>query len=219
RKGVAVHTGKAVADCAGKELVLDSGESLRSEAYLVACGRRPVFPEGSFAKEHLVQKDGRLVVDDRYMTSVDGVYAIGDCVTGPMLAHKAAFDAHQVSRILSGRAKGMPREYSHIPAVVFSDPPLAAIGNLSGERVKVPLASIGRAYCDDLTGGFVSLYIQEGRVAGGVVIASRAEDILGALTIAVSSRVRVEDLAATVFAHPTYAEILSEAARRFLAAQ
>jgi dihydrolipoamide dehydrogenase len=189
---------------------------------LVAVGRRP-FTDGLGARELGVAFDerDRIVVDARYATSVPGLYAIGDVIAGPMLAHKAEEEGVAVAEVLAGQAGHV--NYEAIPNVVYTAPELASVG-LSEEdaqrrgiayRVGVfPFTANGRARCMNERDGQVKVLAdaQSDRVLGVHIVGPRASDIIAEAVLAMEFGASAEDIARSVHAHPTLPEALKEAA-------
>jgi dihydrolipoamide dehydrogenase len=198
-------------------------ESLECDRLLVAVGRRPL-TRGLGLEEVGVKTDprtGQIRVDDRYRTSVPTIYAVGDLIPGPMLAHKASAEGIAAVECLAG----LPGEvnYDAIPAVIYTWPEVASVG-LTEEQVKergvpycvgtYPFAGAGRARCMGEKDGFVKVIVQSktDRLLGVHVLGPRASDMIAECVLALEFGASSEDLARTVHGHPTFAEALQEAA-------
>lgn len=193
-----------------------------ADVVLVAVGRRP-FSDGLGARELGVAFDerGRIVVNERFETSVAGVYAVGDVIPGPMLAHKAEHDAVAA---VEGMA-GMPVhvDWERIPNVVYTMPELASVG-LTEEQARerglevrtgtFPFQANARARCLGQTEGGVKMIADAGtdRILGIHVVGPRASDLIAEATLALEYGASSEDVARTVHAHPTLPEAMKEAA-------
>lgn len=189
---------------------------------LVAVGRRP-FTEGVGLVDAGVKLDpqGRVEVDAQYQTSVPGVYAIGDLIRGPMLAHKAEDEGVAVAEILAGQKPHVNMEA--IPNVIYTWPELACVG-LTEEECKTqnknyksgtfPFIANGRAKAMDETEGFVKVIAdaQTDRVLGVHIIGPRASDMIAEAVLVMEFGGAAEDIARSSHAHPTLAEVLKEAA-------
>jgi len=198
-------------------------EKLAFDRLLVSVGRRP--RTAGLGLEALgVALDaasGQVQVDAAYRTSVPGIYAIGDLVAGPMLAHKASAEGRAA---VEGMA-GQPYEvnYDAIPAVVYTAPEVASVG-LTEEALKerqipycvgrFPFSGAGRARCMGETDGFVKLLTHQrtDRLLGAHIIGPRAADMIAECVLAMEFGASAEDIARTVHGHPTFAEALMEAA-------
>ncbi|MCK6557309.1 dihydrolipoyl dehydrogenase [Candidatus Binatia bacterium] len=207
-------------------VTLESRQGASSEevadVVLVAVGRRP-YSEGLGAREIGVQFDdrGRITVDAHYQTSVPGVYAIGDVIHGPMLAHKAEEEGVACVESIAGLAGHV--NYDAVPNVVYTHPELAGVG-LSEEQVQgqnlayrtgmFPFLANGRARTMNETEGAVKILAdaQTDRVLGVHVFGAHASDLIAEAAVAIEFGASAEDLARSVHAHPTLPEAMKEAA-------
>jgi dihydrolipoamide dehydrogenase len=189
---------------------------------IVAVGRRP-YTEALLDAGCGVGLDERgfIAVDGQCRTSVPGVYAIGDVVRGPMLAHKASEEGIMVADIIHGHKAQM--NYDCIPGIIYTHPELAWVGKneqqLKAEGVKIkvgkfPFAASGRAMASQDTEGFVKLIADEAtdRILGCHIIGGQAGELIAQAVIAMEFGSTAEDLQLTVFAHPTVSEAIHEAA-------
>ncbi len=197
-------------------------ETLAAEIVLVAVGRRP-FTAGLGLDEIGVKRDasGRVEVDDDFATSVPGIYAIGDVIRGPMLAHKAEEEGIAVVERLAGQQTRV--EYDAIPSVVYTWPEIAAVGKTEEElheagveyRVgKFPFTANPRARANGDTEGFVKILADAAtdRVRGVHIIGPDAGTMIAEAALAIEFGASAEDLARTSHAHPTLSEAIKEAA-------
>jgi dihydrolipoamide dehydrogenase len=202
----------------GKEL------TFRGDRVLVAVGRRP-YTEGLGLQEAGVAvdgKSGRVTVDEGFRTSVPGVYAIGDLIAGPMLAHKAMEEGIALVEHLAGKKAHV--NYGTIPSVIYTHPELASVG-LTEEQVKesgreyragkFPFAANGRARCLDETEGLVKVLVdaRTDRILGVHILGPRASELIAECVLAMEYAASAEDIARTCHAHPTLSEAVGEAAR------
>ena len=206
--------------------VLESGdktEEMRFDRLLVSVGRRPL-TRGLGLAELGIETDpqtGQILVDETYQTNVPGIYAIGDLVPGPMLAHKASAEGTAAVECMAGRAGEV--NYDAVPAVVYTWPEVASVG-LTEEQVRereipycvgsFPFSGAGRARCMGETDGFVKL-ISHGktdRILGVHIIGPRAADMIAECVLALEFGASSEDISRTIHGHPTFAEALQEAA-------
>jgi dihydrolipoamide dehydrogenase len=190
---------------------------------LVAVGRR-AFAGGLGLEEAGVRcdaKTGQVVINERFETSVPGVYAIGDLVAGPMLAHKAQEEGIALAELLAGQKSSV--HYETIPSVIYTHPELASVGRTeeqmkeSGVQYKVgkfPFLANGRARCLDETEGVVKILAAAGtdRLLGIHILGPRASELIGEATLAMEFAGSAEDIALTCHAHPTLSEAIHEAA-------
>ncbi len=192
------------------------------DVVLVAVGRRP-FSDGLGAADVGVQFDerGRIKVDEHYATSVPGLYAIGDVIAGPMLAHKASEEGVAVVERMAGQPGHV--NYDAIPSVVYTWPELASVG-MSEEQARsqeipfrtgtFPFIANGRARCLNETEGEVKILADSGtdRVLGVHILGPRASDLIAEAAVAIEFGASAEDIARSVHAHPTLPEAIKEAA-------
>lgn len=200
----------------------EGNKVLHADIVLVSIGRKP-YTQGVGLKEVGVELDakGFVVVDDQFRTSIPNIYAIGDVIEGPMLAHKGSEEGIAVAEILSGRHPHI--NYMAIPNVVYTSPEVAAVGMTekeardAGFEVKIGTAFMrgnARARCADETEGFVKVLGdgKSGRLLGMHIIASHASEMIGEGVLAIEKRATLEDVANASHAHPTLTEAIKEAA-------
>jgi dihydrolipoamide dehydrogenase len=196
--------------------------TINADVVLMAVGRKP-YTDGLGLKEAGVQTDekGRVVVDPKYQTSVEGIYAVGDVIAGPMLAHKAMEEGTAVVEMLAGQAGHV--NYGAIPSVVYTHPEVASVGLTEDEAKtkgfdvkthKFSMLANGRSIAMGERDGFVKLVADKktDRLLGAHIIAPRASDMIAELVLAMEYSASAEDIARTCHAHPTLAEAVKEAA-------
>lgn len=215
-KGVTVK-----ADINGKE------ESFDADYCLVTVGRKPNTEELGLDMAGVEVTDkGLIEVDQTSKTNVDHIYAIGDIVPGPALAHKASYEGKVVAEAISGD-KGAAVDYLAIPAVVFSEPELASVGYTeqeakdAGYDVKVgqfPFAANGRALSLNDTEGYMKMISrkEDGLIIGAQIAGQGASDMVAEVGLAIETGMTAEDISLTIHAHPTLGEITSETAEVLL---
>lgn len=196
-------------------------ETIDADVVLVTVGRRPNTDELGLQTANVdVDEKGLIKVDHQGRTSQNHIFAIGDVVAGPPLAHKASYEAKVAADALSNKNSAI--DYVAIPAVCFTDPELASVGltekeaenqGLTVKVSKFPFGANGRALSLDQTEGFIRLITDKdsGLVLGGQVAGVGASDIIAEITLAVEARMNIEDLSLTIHAHPTLAEIVMDA--------
>ncbi len=202
----------------------DGEEHMRFDRLLVAVGRRPLTRGLGLQSLGVAThpRTGHILVDTRYRTSVPGVYAIGDLIAGPMLAHKASAEAVACVEGMAGMESEV--NYDAVPAVVYTWPEVAAVGKTEEElkALKVPycvgtypFAGAGRARCMGETDGFVKIlsHAVSGRILGVHILGPRASDLIAEGVLAVECAAKASDLGRIMHGHPTFAEALQEAAR------
>jgi dihydrolipoamide dehydrogenase len=207
-------------------LVLDvegtERQSLAADVVLVSIGRRPR-SDGLGLEALGVARDpqGRITVDDGFATNIPGVYAIGDVIRGPMLAHKAEEEGIAVVERLAGQKPEI--NYDAIPAVVYTWPEAASVGKTEEELKeaavsyragKFPFAANPRARCNGYTEGFVKILAESetDRVLGVHIIGPDAGTMIAEVALAKEFGASAEDIARTCHAHPTLSEAVKEAA-------
>ncbi len=231
RQGMAFRLSSKVAsvDKSGKVLKVavepaagGDGEVLEADVVLVAIGRRPY--TGSLGLDEAgIRHDerGRILVDDHYQTAVAGIYAIGDVIAGPMLAHKAEDEGVAVAEILAGQAGHV--NYGVIPNVVYTSPEIASVGRSEEElkearieyRVgKFPFSANGRARAMGEKDGFVKVLAAAAsdRVLGVHIMGPFAGELIQEASVLMEFAGSAEDLARVCHAHPTLSEAVKEAA-------
>ncbi|MET3662278.1 dihydrolipoyl dehydrogenase [Aquamicrobium ahrensii] len=197
-------------------------ETIEADAVLIATGRKP-YTEGLGLKEAGVELDerGRVRTDGHLRTNVAGIYAIGDVVVGPMLAHKAEDEGVAVAEIIAGQAGHV--NYDVIPGVVYTSPEVASVGKTEEELKKAgvayksgkfPFTANGRARAMQHTDGFVKVLADKetDRVLGVHIVGFGAGEMIHEATVLMEFGGSSEDLARTCHAHPTMSEAVKEAA-------
>ena len=197
-------------------------ETIEADVVLVAIGRVP-FTDGLGLEAAGVKKDnrGRVIVDPHFRTNVAGIYAIGDVIAGPMLAHKAEEEGVAAAEIIAGQAGHV--NYEVIPNVVYTAPEIAAIGKTEDELKtagvayqvgKFPFSANSRARVNLATDGFVKILAdaKTDRVLGVHILGPDAEALIAEAAMAMEFGASSEDIARTCHAHPTLSEAMKEAA-------
>jgi dihydrolipoamide dehydrogenase len=199
-----------------------AAETLEADVVLVCIGRVP-YTEGLGLKEAGVALDnrGRVQIDPHFSTSVKGVYAIGDVVAGPMLAHKAEDEGVACAEIIAGQAGHV--NYDVIPGVVYTTPEVSSVGKTEEELKqagvaytsgKFPFTANGRSKVNQTTDGFVKILAdaKTDRVLGVHIIGREAGEMIHEACVLMEFGGSAEDLARTCHAHPTRSEAIKEAA-------
>ena len=197
-------------------------ETIEVDKVLVSVGRKP-YTEGLNLTKVGVKKDnkGRIEVNNKLQTSVKNIYAIGDVIKGPMLAHKAEEEGIAVAEILAGQAGHV--NYDVIPGVVYTSPEVATVGrteeqlkddNISYKVGKFPFLANSRAKVNNQTDGFVKILADSktDKVLGVHIIGPHCGDMIAEMALAMEFGASSEDIARTCHAHPTHTEAIKEAA-------
>jgi dihydrolipoamide dehydrogenase len=197
-------------------------EELKADAVLVAIGRRPYTQGlGLEALGVAMDKRGFIQVDEDYQTSVNGIYAIGDAIPGPMLAHKAEEDGIAAVEIMAGEAAHV--DYNLVPGIVYTWPEVASIGKTEEELKeakveykvgKFPFTANGRARAINMTDGLVKILAdaKTDRVLGCHILGAEAGTLIHEVATAMAFGASAEDIAMTCHGHPTLNEAVKEAA-------
>src|SRR5271170_1267133 len=231
KQGVAFKLSSKVTavDTSGKSLKVKvepaaggTAETIEADIVLVAIGRVP-FTEGLGLEAAGVNKDnrGRVIVDPHFRTNVAGIYAIGDVIAGPMLAHKGEEEGVAAAEIIAGQAGHV--NYEVIPNVVYTEPEIASVGKTEEELKaagvayqvgKFPFSANARARANLATEGFVKILAdaKTDRVLGVHILGPDAETMIAEAAMAMEFGASSEDIARTCHAHPTLSEAMKEAA-------
>ena len=221
--GTSVNSAKSEGDGLKVTLSGTSGEQeILCDRMLVAVGRRPLVEElGLEAAGVSLGSSGRVLVDEDYRTSADGIYEVGDLLQGPMLAHKAFEEGTVAVERMHGEASVV--DYEYLPGICYTWPEAASVGKteeqLKSEGVtysvgKFNFLANGRARCMDETEGFVKILADQksGQILGVHIVGPRASDLISEAVTAMTFGATAEDMAMTFHAHPTLSEALKEAA-------
>jgi len=200
----------------------DGEHTITVDKLLVAVGRR-AYTNGLLGEGTGVQADqrGRIVVDEHCWTGVDGVWAIGDCVRGPMLAHKGSEEGVMVAELIAGKAGHI--DYNVIPWVIYTEPEVAWAGkteaqckaeNIPYKIGSFPFSAIGRAVAMNEPAGMVKViaHAETDRILGVHMVGAAVSELIAEAVVAMEFKGSSEDLARIVHAHPTLSEAVHEAA-------
>lgn len=199
----------------------NGAQTLEVDKLVVAVGRRP-HTDNLFSDDAGIQLDERgfIVVDDECRTRVKGVYAIGDCVRGPMLAHKGSEEGVMAADLIAGETAEM--NYDVIPSVIYTHPEIAWVGKTEGE-VKAsgrayktgsfPFAASGRAKAMESTSGLVKIISAEDddEILGVHIVGPMAGELISEAVLALEFNASTEDIQRTIHAHPSLSEAMHEA--------
>jgi dihydrolipoamide dehydrogenase len=223
RTGTKVVSGSRNGDSVSIEIERDGAkESLAGDYVLVSVGRRPALRGIDAPKLGLsLSKRGEILVDDQMRTNLPNVYAIGDCVPGPMLAHKAEEEGVVAAEVIAGQPARM--HYRSIPSVVYTWPEIASVG-LTERQVKeanrefrtgrFPFSANGRARSMGESSGFVKMVAdaRTDELLGCHMIGPNVSELIAEIVLGFEYRASADDIGMTVHAHPTLSEVTKEAA-------
>ncbi len=198
-----------------------AAETLDADIVIVAIGRQP-YTEGLGLESVGGKTDRRGVIETtNHFTVAPGVWAIGDCIEGPMLAHKAEDDGAAVAELIAGKAGHV--DYNLVPGVVYTNPEIASVGQteeqlkdagINYKKGKFPFMANSRARTNHETLGFVKILTEEGtdRILGAHMIGAGVGEMIGEICVAMEFGASSEDIARTCHAHPTKSEAIRQAA-------
>lgn len=194
---------------------------IRGDYILVAVGRtpRPVLDNLDLNNTDVEVKDGFIEVDDKLRTSQENIFAIGDCIGQPMLAHKAYREGRVAAEVASGEASAFDNQY--IPKAMYTDPEVATVGMSLDEARKefddvlvgeFPFRASGRSLTINQESGFVRVVASgDEKLQGVQIVGSRASDMIAEATLALEMQAYLDDIINTIHAHPTFPEAFAEA--------
>ena len=221
RKVTAVAKGKGGLKVSTEASAGGKGKEIDADVVLVCIGRRPY--TNNLGMESVgVETDKRgFILTDHFKTNVDGIWAVGDCTHGPMLAHKAEDEGTAVAELIAGKAGHV--NYDVIPGVVYTKPEVASVGKTEEElkeagipykKGKFPFMANSRARCNHETDGFVKIlaHAETDEVLGAHMIGVNVGDLIAEVCLAMEFKASSEDIARTCHAHPTITEAVRQAA-------
>ncbi len=200
----------------------DGEHTMRVDKLMVCVGRRPNTDDLAAPEADLLLDEGGYVhVDEQCLTNLPGVYAVGDCVRGPMLAHKASEEGVAVAELIAGKHAEI--HFDTVPWVVYTDPEIAWVGKTEealkseGVSYKVgtfPFSANGRAKAMDLAAGMVKIlsHATTDRILGAHIVGPMASELIQEMVLAMEFEASSEDIAKTIHSHPTLCEAVHEAA-------
>jgi len=228
--GVEVHTSAKASGWSGSALAVEMPDgqrrNLEADKVLVAAGRRPRTGAARLAELQLTTTGPFIKIDERCRTSMRGVYAIGDITGEPMLAHRAIAQGEMVAGIIAGQPHVWDKVA--IPAVCFTDPEIVSVGLLPDAARKAkdgdvtvaefPFKANGRALTTERDDGFVRVVARadNGQLLGIQAVGEGVSELSAAFSLALEMGARLDDVAATIHAHPTRSEAFQEACLRGL---
>jgi dihydrolipoamide dehydrogenase len=227
KRGIEVFTGSRVDSIENSEAItikISGGVVVAPEKVLVCVGRARATEGLGCEKAGIGMDKGAIVVDNGLRTAVKSIYAIGDCIHGPQLAHKASYEGIMAVDNILGKARAL--DHSNIPNCIYTDPEIASVG-LTEEAAKekcpdakvakFPYLASGKAYLIGRPEGFIKLIgDSKGMILGVEIFGEGACDLIGEAVLARAAGMNIRDLSHVVHGHPTLSEIIQEAAYAFL---
>ena len=227
KRGIEViksSSAESVLKAGSLKVALSGGKNIEAEKVLISVGRiANIDSLGDLGAIGIATDKGRIVVDDHLRTGVKNVYAIGDCIKGPLLAHKASYDGIlAVDNILGSSRKP---DYSNVPSTIWTDPQIASVGMSEEEAkakhrdakvAKFPYLGSGKAFIMGKPEGFVKIIGDaKGAILGVEILGEGACELIAEAVLARTENITIEEWSRVVHAHPTLSEILQEAAHVF----
>lgn len=213
--GIQIHTNSNPSSYSNSTLSLSDGQKIETQLIVVAIGLSP-YTKGLGLENTKVETDehGFIKVDGSLRTTDSSVFAIGDVVGEPLLAHKAMRQGAIAAEVAAGNNSGFDNIV--IPNVIFSDPEIAVAGELTGEGIrstKFPMSALGRAIALDKREGFIKIAYDDDNVIKGMEIVSEdANALISEAALAIEMGATLEDVADTIHPHPTFSESIQEVA-------
>jgi len=208
--GITVLTNSKVEKITDKGILVN-GENIDVEKILVCVGRKPNISSDKMKKLGIEFSSEGIDVNKKMLTSVSNIYAIGDITGKYQLAHVASKQGEVAARNITGHDSEM--DYSVIPFCVFTFPEVAFVGDCSGKSGEFPLRANAKANCLEDTRGFLKVFEKNGICVGAIIIGTRASELIGEVTIAIKTQLKIEKFLEVIHAHPTLSEAFTEAVR------
>lgn len=217
KKRVKIEKGTFVEKISNKELTLSNRKTLSTDIVLFAIGRVPILPNSAFKFK---TDRNYLVVDNNFMTNIDGIYAIGDINGKSMLAHSATHQALELAQyFISGKEPEFDKK--SVPSVIYGVPEIAWFGkteeqciseNIDFKKVLFPISAIGKAHTDEEIDGFIKILVDKNEmILGSSIVAPEASALLMQLLIAKENNLSYKSILKSIFPHPTFSEAILEA--------
>jgi len=191
--------------------ILVNGQNIDVEKILVCVGRKPNIGSDEMKKLGIEFGSKGIDVNKKMLTSISNIYAIGDITGKYQLAHVASKQGEVAARNITGHDSEM--DYSVIPFCVFTFPEVAFVGDCSGKSGEFPLRANAKANCLEDTRGFLKVFEKNGICVGAIIIGTRASELIGEVTIAIKTQLKIEKFLEVIHAHPTLSEAFTEAVR------
>jgi dihydrolipoamide dehydrogenase len=223
-RGIKIYNRVTLEELASKTNVmlgkLSNGEEVSIEKVLVACGRIAYTKNLGIEDIGIKTEQGKIMVNDRLQTNVPGIYAVGDVVRGPMLAHKAYYDGLVAAENILNRNSKV--DYSSVPNCIYTAPEIASIGMTekdAKQKYQVKIGRFvfmgnGRAQTIGNTEGFIKIISEETseKIMGAHIIGPQATELINTIVLAMKNNLKISDLADAIYTHPSLGEAIKEAA-------
>ncbi|MFA6142439.1 MAG: dihydrolipoyl dehydrogenase [Candidatus Omnitrophota bacterium] len=226
KRGIGIFLSSKVEGITGKDPIkisVSGGKLLESEKVLISVGRQSATEGLGLENAGVKVENGKIVVDEYLRANSDNTYAIGDCISGPLLAHKASYDGMLACDNILGKKR--MRDYSNVPNCIWTDPEISSVGLTEEEArkrypdlkiAKFPYLASGKAYLRGSVEGYIKLMGDpEGNIAGVEIMGEGACDLIGEATLARTAGVKIDEWSHVVHGHPTLSEIFHEATHIF----
>lgn len=226
KSGINIITSSRVCSsevCGMVRMSVSGGKTLEAKKVLVSAGRAANIDNLGLDAAGIKVSNGKIFTDEYLKTNIANIYAVGDCIAGPQLAHKASYDGMVACDNIMGKKR--KADYRFIPTCIWTDPEIACVGvseesakekSLNYKIAKFQMSACGKACIDGSTDGYVKLIgSDDGRVVGVEIIGSDACNLIGEAAVAVSSGISIADWSRVVHGHPTLSEIFQEAGHVF----
>ena len=208
--GITVLTNSKVEKITDEGILVNS-QNIDVEKILVCVGRKPNISSDEMKKLGIEFSSKGIAVNKKMLTSVSNIYAIGDVAGKYELAHVASKQGEVAAHNITGHDSEM--DYSVIPFCVFTFPEVAFVGDCSGKSGEFPLRANAKANCLEDTRGFLKVFEKNGICVGAIIIGTRASELIGEVTIAIKTQLKIEKFLEVIHAHPTLSEAFTEAVR------
>jgi len=208
--GITVLTNSKVEKITDKGILVN-GQNIDVEKILVCVGRKPNISSDEMKKLGIEFNGKGIDVNKKMLTSISNIYAIGDITGKYQLAHVASKQGEVAAHNITGHDSEM--DYSIIPFCVFTFPEVAFVGDCSGKSGEFPLRANAKANCLEDTRGFLKVFEKNGICVGAIIIGTRASELIGEVTIAIKTQLKIEKFLEVIHAHPTLSEAFTEAVR------
>lgn len=226
KRGVDVFTSSAAESVTKQGMLrvtLSGSRTIEAEKMLVAVGRKSNIEGIGLENAGIKTENGRIKVDNHLRTNIHNIFAIGDCISGPLLAHKASYDGMLACDNIAGSSRAI--DYANVPSCIWTDPEIASVGLCEEEArakcvdvkiAKFPFLASGKAFIKAKTEGFIKIIGDgKGTILGVEIFGEGACDLIAEAVLAKTAGINIEEWSRVVHGHPTLSEIVQEATHQF----